>query len=148
MNEYEINAQTLAIIPLGEFKSKIIEKSGDLIVNSSTAKIIDDSCKFFGSSYEGRFNGTKSLTGITHKAPIIIEESKKLIFFPTKSPRVNTCIWLSFNNIASYEGDGKDVIINFNGGKKLKLHISYSIIDNQVLRATRLESVLSKRMEY
>lgn len=146
MNEYEINAQTLAIIPLGKEKSKVIEKNGDFIINSSPIKIIDESCKFFGSSYEGRFAGTKTLTGITHKSPIIIEESKKIIFFPTKSPRLNTCAWISFNNVSDYYGDGKDSVIRFSCGKELRLHTSYTIIDNQVLRATRLESILRKRI--
>lgn len=147
MNEYEINAQTLAIIPIGEEKSKVIEVNGDFIINASPIKIVDDSCKFFGSSYEGRFSGTKTLTGISHKSPIIVEESRRIIFFPTKSPRVSSCIWLSFNNIADYDGDGKDSIVRFSCGKTLHLHTSYAIIDNQVLRATRLESVLGRRME-
>lgn len=147
MNEYEISAQTLAIIPIGKERSKIVEVTGDLIVNAPPIKIIDDSRKFFGSSYEGRFCGTKTLTGITHKSPIIVEESTRIIFFPTKSPRVETCAWLSFNNIADYEGDGKDSVIKFSCGKVLRLHTSYAIIDNQILRATRLESVLGRRMQ-
>ncbi len=147
MNDYEINDRTLAIIPIDEEKSKIIEETGNLIVNKSAMKIIDDSCRFFGSSYEGRFMGTKQMTGISHKSPIIIEESRKIIFFPTNSPRISKCIWLSFNNITSYEGDGKDCIIQFSCGKKLNLHSSYTIIDNQILRSTRLESVLTRRIE-
>lgn len=147
MNEYEINAQTLAIIPISDNKSKVIEVNGDYIINASTLKIVDESCRFFGSSYEGRFCGTKKLIGITHKSPIIVEESRKIIFFPTKSPRLSSCAWLSFNNISEYEGNGQDVIIKFSCGKVLNLHTSYTIIDNQVLRSTRLESVLARRMQ-
>lgn len=81
MKEYEINAQTLAVIPVKENKTRIIEMNKELMVNLPCREIIDNSCKFFGSSLEGRVNGTKTLTGITHKSPIIIEESKKIIFF-------------------------------------------------------------------
>ena len=80
MKNYEINRETLAIIPCGKGKSKIIEENNEFYVNYSTTKIIDYSCKFFGSSYEGRFNGTKSILGVSHKSPIIIEESNKIIF--------------------------------------------------------------------
>lgn len=146
MNDYEINVQTLAIIPLKEGKSRVIEENNSYIVNKTPMKIIDNSCKFFGSSYEGRFSGTKTLTGITHKSPIIIEESRKMIFFPTKSPRLDSCIWISFNNILNYEQKENNSIIKFCCGKVLELDISYNIIDNQILRATRLESVLNKRM--
>lgn len=147
MKRYEVNTQTLAIIPIGEGKSKVIEKKMDFIVNATPRKIINDSCKFFGSSYEGRFSGTKTLTGITHKSPIIIEESRKIIFFPTKSPRLDTCSWISFNNIEEYNGDTKNSIIKFSCGRTLRLNISYTIIDNQVLRSTRLESILRKRIK-
>ena len=147
MNDYEISEKTLAIMPIDEERSKIIEESGDFIVNKSVMKIIDESCKFFGSSYEGRFYGTKKMTGITHKSPIIVEESRKIIFFPTHSPRISKCIWISFNNIIDYEGDGKDCIIKFSCGKSINLHSSYSIIDNQILRSTRLESVLTRRID-
>lgn len=42
--------------------------------------IIDQSCRSFGSSYLGRHEGTKHLTGINYKAPIIIEETQSMIF--------------------------------------------------------------------
>lgn len=147
MNDYEINRKTLAIIPIDKEKSRIIEEDEDLIVNKKAIKIIDNACKFFGSSYEGRFKGTKNLTGITHKSPIIIEESRKIIFFPTNSPRLDKCIWLSFNNIINYKSNGKNCIVQFSCGKKINLHASYAIIDNQILRSTRLESILTKRIE-
>ena len=146
MKEYEINAQTLAVIPVKENKTRIIEMNKELMVNLPCREIIDNSCKFFGSSLEGRVNGTKTLTGITHKSPIIIEESKKIIFFPTKSSRKSTCCWISYNNILKYEDILEGVLITFSCGKQIKLGISYTIIDNQVLRSTRLESVLTKRI--
>lgn len=146
MKNYEINVETLAILPYGENKSKIIEKNRELIINCLPIKIIDESCKFFGSSYDGRFNGTKSMLGISHKAPVIIEESKMIIFFPTASPRLFNCSWLSLNNIECYLKSDVNTIIKFNCGKTLELELSYGIIDNQILRATRLESILSRRI--
>ena len=102
MNEYEINAETLAIIPISSHVSKIIEKHDTFIVNKSTLEIIDDSCRFFGSSYKGRHEGTKSILGVSYKAPIVIEESRDLIFFPTHSPRFDECCWISLSEIEKY----------------------------------------------
>ena len=147
MNNYEINKETLAIIPIEEEISKVIEEEKEFIINASVMKIIDDSCKFFGSSYEGRFEGTKTIMGISHKSPIIIEETRKIIFFPTTSPRINTCCWISLNNIKEYYKSNSNTVIVFNCGKKIKLQLSYPIVDNQVLRATRLEALLNKRIE-
>ena len=73
MKDYEINKETLAIIPVGDKKSKVIEKNGAYIIDSRPNKVMDESCKYYGSSFEGRQKGTSNLTGITYKAPIIVQ---------------------------------------------------------------------------
>ncbi len=145
MQNYEINADTLAIIPLNNYKSKIIEINKELEVDMTPMKIIDNSCKYFGSSYKGRSYGTKNLIGVSHKAPIIVEESREIIFFPTSSPRQYECSWISLKNINDYKRNFDSSTIIFNSGYNLNLEISYGSLDNQILRAARLESVLRKR---
>ena len=103
MSEYEINDDTLAIIPIDEYRSKVIEKSRSFIVEQPPMRIIDKSCRYFGSSYQGRFLGTKNLIGISHKAPIIIEETREIIFFPTNSPRQYNCAWISLKNLQNLQ---------------------------------------------
>ena len=145
MNSYEINVNTQAIIPINENKSKIIEENRTLIVNETPMKIIERSCRYFGSSYQGRFLGTKNLIGVSHKAPIIIEETREIIFFPTNSPRQSSCVWISLKHLENYKKTDQNSIIKFYSGNLLTLDISYGMLDNQVLRATRLESVLRFR---
>ncbi len=144
-NNYEINSETIAIIPVAQNVSKVIELHQSLIVNKSTTEIIDESCKFFGSSYLGRHEGTKNLIGINYKSPIIVEESLELIFFPTASPRIQECMWISLNHIEDYYKKDLVTYINFKNGEELELEISYGSLENQILRATRLESILRKR---
>ena len=86
---------------------KLIEKTKTFVVDLTPMKIIENSCAYFGSSYQGRFLGTKNLIGISHKAPIIIEESREIIFFPTNSPRIYECAWISLKNLQNYK-KGKD----------------------------------------
>lgn len=146
MKDYEINRSTLILIPIDNDKTNVIEDSREVIVNLPIMKIIDNSCRFFGSSYDGRLIGTKEILGVSSKAPIIIEESKKIIFFPTTSPRVCNCAWISLNNIKDYRKNKEKININFSCGKTISLDISYNVIDNQVLRSTRLYFLLEKRM--
>ena len=96
MKNYEINGETLAIIPIDENKCKIIEENNELIVYNKSSSIINNSCKYFGSSYQGRKNGSKNILGSSHKLPIIIEEISKILFFPTSSPRNDNCIWIFY----------------------------------------------------
>lgn len=145
MSAYEISSETLAIIPIENFCSKVIEKDNTIIVNKTPMQIIEDSCSFFGSCYSGRTKGTKKLIGVSHKAPIIIEESHEIIFFPTSSPRLYECCWVSLKNIEKYKKQDNNAIVMFNNGYILEIDMSYGSLDNQVLRATRLESVLRMR---
>ena len=146
MKEYEINSNTLALISYND-KTKVYENNKVFVVDKIANKIVEDSCSFFGSSLSGRQKGTASLIGVTYKCPIIIEESKNIIFFPTCSPRINKCSWISSNNIENYYStESGKVIIRFKNGQKLLLSSTYGIIDNQILRSTRLESVLRGRI--
>lgn len=143
---YEINDKTLAIIPVENNISKVLEEDTIYFVNKKTTDIIDHSCKYFGSSYAGRFEGTKHILGFNYKAPIIIEETKNMIFFPTSSPRFDNCMWISLKHIKKYDKYNNKSIVSFKGGKTLTLNMSYNSLENQIFRATRLESVLNDRI--
>ena len=144
LKDYEINGKTLALVPLNN-KTRVYEKGKTFIVDKSTYQVMEDSCQYFGSSLQGRQKGTTNLTGITHKAPIIVEESRDIIFFPTASPKGGKCAWISLNNLENYEELEDEVKLVFTKDDVLNVNVSYGIIDNQVLRATKLESALRKR---
>lgn len=140
LKEYEINDDTIAIVPIDEKLSKIYEDEVEYVVNKNANKIIEENCKFYGSSYKGRCEGTKYLTGIKSKYPIIIEESRNIIFFPTSSVRNNENIWLSLNKIKSYDKNNYGTLITFNNNKKIALAISLYSLDNQYCRANLLKA--------
>ena len=145
MKNYEINSDTIALIPINSTKTKVYELENEFIVDKSGLKIMEESCEFFGSSLQGRQKGTKNLTGITHKSPVIVEESRNIIFFPTNSPRLSKCCWISLNNLENISKSSDNTLLIFKNERKLYLDISFNILDNQILRASRLESVSRKR---
>lgn len=142
---YEISLSTIAIIPVDKKKSKIIEEEDYYIVEKSTTEIINHSCKYFGSSYEGRHDGTKSLLGISYKSPIIIEETNEIIFFPTSSPRYDNCCWISLKHVDKYEKENRSTKIVFKNGFSLLLNISFGSFQNQILRSNLLRSIIRDR---
>lgn len=148
MENYEINNSTLAIIAISETKTKIIELEDIYIVDKSVYEIIDHSCKYFGSSYLGRHEGTKTITGIKYKTPILIEESNNIIFFPTCSTKMNNCMWISLNNIKNYVKHKRNSKIIFKNNFELILNISYGSLENQILRSTLLDSTLRRHKKY
>ncbi len=144
---YEITYDTEMIIPLSESESKIIETEDEYIIDNNTLKILEHSCEYFGSSFEGRKEGTKKILGITHKSPIIVEESRRIIFFPTNSPERKDCSWINLEKIDKYfKIDKNTSSILFKCGKVVNLNISYGSLTNQILRATRLKFILEERI--
>lgn len=142
---YEINIGTLAIIPIDENTTKIIEVDNEYIVNKPCLDIINDSCNYYGSTYQGRNEGTKNMIGMSYKLPIIIEESRNIIFFPTTSPRLLNCSWVSLNNLKTYLKANQGSNIIFKNNSVIKFDISIFSLESQILRASRLESVLQSR---
>ena len=147
MREYEINESTMFIKPNGKGKSIVCEEEQEYQISKSTNKIIKENCSFYGSSYIGRCEGTKSLTGIKSKFPIIIEETRKIIFFPTSSVRTKDSIWLSLNQIKEIQKDNKNSKIIFKNGAKIKIGISYYSLKNQYCRAIILKAKLYERIK-
>jgi len=145
MRDYEINEKTLAVVPFGKKKTIIYEEHDCFILEQPVNKIMDKSCRYYGSSIEGRQKGTTSLTGLTYKVPIIISEENNIIFFPTSSPRLKDCAWISLNNLNRYFDKKETTIIEFLNRETIELPLSYNVLNNQILRASRLESTLRKR---
>lgn len=145
---YEINEGTLAVMPDANDsrKSKILEDRKEYIIDSKPYEVMDYSCKYFGSSYEGRKEGTKAVLDINYKVPIIVENSMNLIFFPTNSPDSADCIWISLKNIKTIKEDNfNSTIIIFNNDIEITIPISKRTIENQIFRASRLDLIMRNR---
>lgn len=144
--DYIINTDTLALVPITKKKTKVYENNGVYVINKNARRIIEDNCIFFGSSYEGRKRSATTCLGIKQKSPILIEESNDLIFFPTASPRVHECAWIAVNHVENFECcDECESKINFENNSTLRVKASPTTIENQILRATRLESIVHRK---
>ena len=147
IDSYEINRDTCAVINLSNEASKIIENKQEYLLPKATFEVMEDSCAYYGSSYDGRLKGTKMMLGGNYKLPIIVEESNNIIFFPTSGLNNERCSWISLNKVKSYEPSDGYTKVTFEGGKSIILKISYTSFEMQLLRATRLQNLLNKRVE-
>ena len=146
MESYEINRNTVALVPKDK-KTIVYEDDDSFLVDKTPLEIVEDSCEYFGSSFQGRQTGTTKLVGYTHKVPIIIEESFNLIFFPTLSPRNDLCSWLSYSHILRLDKFKNKTILELKNGKKIIIDVSTSIIDNQLYRCSRLKDMMRIRKQ-
>ncbi len=148
MKDYEINDATLAILPDDKGSSIVLEEDYKYEVDNKPINILDYSCKYFGSSYPGRKDGAKAILNSHYKLPILVEESQNLVFFPTISPDDANCVWISLNQVKSFDEtkDGcNNTYIEFKNGESIVVDVSCRSFENQLLRASRLDSVLRNR---
>lgn len=145
MNEYEITSETCALISVSENATEVIELGKKFIIEDRLTDILKRSCEFYGCTLEGRIKGSQMQLGMKYKLPIIIENTKEIIFFPTSSPRLENCSWISLKNIKNYEENRFGSIIEFIDDNKLILPISLESLENQIFRATKLMLISRKR---
>ncbi len=143
--KYEISKGTLAIVPNDE-KSIIYEDEERFIIEETPYEIMESSCKYFGSTYEGRKIGAKEILGAEYKVPIVVEDSNNIVVFPTTSPYSEDCMWISLNRIRKYlKVDTYHTKIIFDNNIEIIVPCSYRSIENQISRASRLDLILRKR---
>lgn len=143
--KYEINDDTLAVISFDDDKARIIESDDDYIVNEIPYSIMENSCKYFGSSFEGRVMGSKDILGSIYKTPIIVEESKDLIFFPTEALNSPSVAWISYKRIKSVEKYGRKSRVIFDNDESVVINCPYFSIKNQIFRCNMLETISKNR---
>lgn len=142
---YEIDLSTLLLISEENNTTRVITYDGEFVVEENVKKIIDNSCRFFGNSLISRTKMTNNLINIVSKSPIVIEDTRNIIFFPLKSSRDKNNIWISFNNLKKYEQVNKKTLLHFKNDFDYLIDFSYYIIDNQVTRSLMLDYELNKR---
>ena len=135
--KYEINDETLAILPFDKNKTRVIEKNDEYIINDTPYEVMEHSCNYFGSSFDGRVVGSKN--------PVIVEETQKLIFFPTEALASDNVGWISYKNIKNVEKHNKKSKIVFNNGDSVIIDCPYFSVKNQIFRCNMLESVSNNR---
>lgn len=145
--DYEITFDTQVILQVENNSSRIIENNESYVINVPPMQVLEHSCEYFGSSFNGRKEGTKKLLGITHKSPIIVEESRKIIFFPTTSPDRIDCVWINLEKVNKYyKSSSKKSIIEFKNGDIIEFDVSIGSLTNQIMRASRLKYILEERI--
>ena len=144
--EYEINKGTLAIMPNENESSLVYEDEDRFLIEQSQFQIMEESCMYFGSTYEGRKESARSILGAEYKVPVIVEDTDNLIVFPTTSPKSDDCIWISLKRIKNFERiDNSNTKVIFDNNKEIIVPVSYRTLENQISRASRLDFMMRKR---
>jgi competence protein ComK len=142
---YEFNKGTLAIVP-NESNSIVYEDEERYIIEQKPLSIMEESCLYFGSSYEGRTKGAKKILGAEYKAPIVVDDINNIIAIPTTSPKSPDCVWISLSRVQNISKINNIYTkILFDNGKELIVDCSFRSLESQLSRASRLDLILRNR---
>lgn len=146
MNSYVINRKTVVIIPLNDKQSIVYELGKQVIINKTSLFIVKKSCYVFGSSFKGRIEGTKKITGYKYKTPIVIHDADAVVMFPTKSPYLENTEWVALNHVKEFfpSEENNNTFVVFDNGLLLELSVSYNVFKNQFIKASYLATKIKQ----
>ncbi|MDG5473434.1 competence protein ComK [Jeotgalibacillus sp. ET6] len=143
VDSYIIHTHTMLLEPWIEGKEKktiIYEKNAEpIIAEKQPQEIIQSSCLYFLSSYEGRKLSTKSLTNIRHKPPIVIDPVTGVYFYSTHSDTNPHNHWVSLKHTHDQQAcQGNYTKVLFIDGSERNLPVSYQSFVQQYYKASHL----------
>ncbi|WP_390217518.1 competence protein ComK [Halobacillus seohaensis] len=151
--EYEVNPQTMALVAnydaQGQIITEVVENGERFYLPGYPGKIVDQSCRYFASSLEGRLSGTKQVAGFTHKPPIVISQAMDMYFFPIISPKRKECTWIAPKYIRTHKGESdQSTTIYFMNGDTVNVPVSVGMIINQIQRTAQFRVKLEDRLKH
>lgn len=150
--EYIINHQTMMLLAQKDESDRIfswvIEEQSEYLVEKNPTEVIKETCEYLGSDFNGRQEGTKVISGYSHKPPISIDPHVGIYFFPTISPSISKCDWVSHSHVSTLSENRAQnkTDITFVNKRKISVDISYRTIETQMLRTAQFRHILSQRI--
>ena len=121
MKNYEINEDTMAIMPVSYYETLVKEKDREFLVEKNAYEIMEESCEYYGSTINGRIKAAKKILDCPYKTPLLIEESENIIFFPTKSSKDEKCHWINNNYVSRIIKNNNKSKILFTNGEEVEI---------------------------
>ncbi|MFI3260778.1 MAG: competence protein ComK [bacterium] len=142
MKNYILNNNTCAVIATYS-GCTIIDNKGNTLLEERAYNLLKYNCEHYGCSYNDRVTDSKSLLNASYKLPIVINDKDNFIMFPTSSFRCDSCSWINIGMVDKYYQQRKNkTVVIFKNKQKIILDISYFILEKQIMRASRMISLL------
>ncbi|WP_257351950.1 competence protein ComK [Pseudalkalibacillus decolorationis] len=150
VKDYLINVDTMVILPhfdrFGNLYSMVCEVNRRFYVEEKPSEIINNSCLFNGSSFQGRVEGAIHITKYNRMVPIMICNRQGIYFFPTQSSKSNYCIWFAHDHIeaiAPKDADSCEVILS--NKQAILIKSSKAVIETKVNRTAQYRHLVNQR---
>lgn len=151
---YTVSASTMILEPKiegGSLTGTIIyEKDrSPFTVDMKPMEIMEHSCLYYFSSYEGRKISSRFLTSFSHKPPIVVDPISDIYFFSTHSDSNKSNYWIAMNHVVSIEKNddlNNETKLTLSGNSIITLPISKRATHLQYLKASVLSLKLNQNI--
>ncbi|WLD94752.1 competence protein ComK [Alkalihalobacillus sp. AL-G] len=148
--EYLINADTMVILPHfdqhGNLYSVVCEVGRRFYVKQKPWEIINNSCLFNGSSFQGRVEGAIHITKYNRMVPIMICNRQGIYFFPTQSSKSETCIWFAHDHIKAIIAiDSESCEVFLSSRMRVPINSTKAVIETKVNRTAQYRHLVNQR---
>lgn len=99
-----------------------------VVIKQPLQSLLNQWCMLHGSTLEGRRKAACANLYITQKAPILISEITRDIFFPTSALRNQKCIWINYRGVEDITREERSTRIIFRNGSELLIELEIRAI--------------------
>lgn len=146
-----VTCLTMALFPhytnTGHLQCTVIGAFGENIVEKSPLTVLNESCEYYGSSFEGRLKSAQQILKRQKNLPIMVSITLEYCMIPLGSPLKKDTAWVSFRYIKQIDPKGANSIITFHNGVQLEVNISKDVLEMRLNKAARLISTYQLRQK-
>lgn len=136
MDSYILTNESLFMVPEYDHNGRVctlVQEGGNsFIVSQSPRKILAETLKYFGNTFEGAVEGARDILGNHHMLPIVVCAPLDMYWFPTQSVESEQCVWISLLHIERIdEFSYLQTIVHFDTGESIIINKKAARIINK-----------------
>ena len=152
IREYLINENTVLVEGVydecANLCSKVVDGEELLIVTLSPVKLINHTLLNHGSDFQGAVNSSKHLLGEVKMPPVQINAKLDIWLIPTKSSKLQSCVWFSHSHIKKTKAVGRKITeVHLSFGHTYELLMKENSFNNKRQKAAQLKEYIIKNSQ-
>ena len=137
-----ITESTMALLPhytnTGHLQCTMLETFGEIRVEESPSSVLNESCVYYGGSFDGSLKSARRILKRQKNLPIMVSLTLEYCMIPLGSPMKKDTAWVAAQHIQDIDSDGAHSIITFHNQVKLEVNISEAVLEHRINKAARI----------
>lgn len=125
----------------GKLCTRVFETKRTMIINKSPLEVLDYSIKCIGFDLRGALKTSRWHLGDIHMYPIMVNPIRRIILFPSRSPKHEENIWFNPQHIKRTTSSNRNTSIQFSNGSTLIIPTRLASFNHKLQTAEQLEKM-------